>query len=127
MTNEKVEFTEELYESGKRIIECLDKEGFNYPIVLWFNFPDKGWTLLFGIPGLKVIGRNDVLGNVRRIIRENNLSISVDKIMVIDSLDKLCINLRTRIKKEDSGGMIRLSRTQVGDMIIPESVIYRII
>lgn len=127
LEKEKEEFTDSLYQEGKRIIECLDKEGFNYPVVLWINFPDKKeWTLLFGIPGLKIIGINDILGNIKRIIRENSITITADKISLIDSKDKFCINLKSTIKTGSGIGSLKMSPVQINGMTLPESVIYRV-
>ena len=118
---------DELYEDGKRLIECLDKEGFNYPLILWLNMADKkGWTLMLGIPGLKIIGTNDISGNIKRIIRENKLKISEGKISLIDSQDKLCINFRSTMKTGTGIGRFNLSATQINGQKIPQSVIYRI-
>ncbi|MBK9334042.1 MAG: hypothetical protein IPM96_16960 [Ignavibacteria bacterium] len=126
MTNEKTEFTDALYDSGKRVVECLDKEGFNYPVVLWINLEDKGWKLLFGIPGLKLIGHNDILNNIKKIISENDLDLSADKLSVIDSHDIFCIKLKRNIKTGNGIMNLRLSATKVNGMMVPETVIYRV-
>jgi len=120
-------FPDEYYPEGKKLIECLDKENFNYPIILWINFPDKrGWTLLFGIPGLNIIGVNDIIGNMKRIIRENEIDISTDKISVIDSFDQMCITLKSCITTGPGIINSRMSATNLNGMQIPETVIYRI-
>jgi hypothetical protein len=128
MNNEsKNNIPDELYEDGKKLVECLDKEGFNYPLILWMKLPDKKeWTLILGIPGMKIIGTNDILGNIKRIIRENELEISESKISLIDSQDKLCFNFRSTIKTGTGIGRINLSATQINGQKIPQSVIYRI-
>jgi len=126
MTNTKNEFTEEMYQYGKSLIECLDKEGFIYPLIMWINFPDKEeWSLLFGIPGLKIIGKNDILSNMKRIIKENQLNISAENISLIDSMDELFLNIKSCIRLSGISRM-KVSSTQMNNMILPESVYYRV-
>lgn len=127
MSKDKKEFSTELYEKGKRLIECLDKEGFNYPVALWIDFPDKDkWILLLGVPGIQLIGSNDVSANVKRIIREGDLDISIDDIMYIDSLDRFCVNLRTTVRTGKGITRIGLSSKKINNQIVPQMVIYRV-
>jgi hypothetical protein len=122
-------FLEEYYDKGKKLIECLDNEGFRYPIIFWINLPDKKeWNLLFGIPGLKLIGKNDILGNMKRIIRENEIDLIADKISLKDSSDPLCVTLKSNFKMEEKDSIIkvRISAMNLGGFQLPETVIYRI-
>ena len=126
MTSTKNEFTEDMYHYGKSLIECLDKEGFIYPLIMWIKFPDKEeWSLLFGIPGLKIIGSHDILNNMKRIIKENQLNISAENISLIDSMDDLSINIKSCIRLSGISRM-KVSSTQMNNMILPESVFYRV-
>ncbi|MEO8664145.1 MAG: hypothetical protein ABI462_01505 [Ignavibacteria bacterium] len=130
MDNLFTPFPEEYYEKGKKLIECLDNESFRYPIIFWINLPDKKeWSLLFGIPGLKLIGKNDILGNMKRIIREEEMDFSPDKISLIDAADPLCIALKTRFKMEEKDKIIRvrMSPVNIDGFQLPETVIYRIL
>ncbi|MFZ1323260.1 MAG: hypothetical protein WAT71_17015 [Ignavibacteria bacterium] len=126
MTNTKNEFTEEMYQYGKSLIECLDKEGFIYPLIMWIKFPDKEeWSLLFGIPGLKIIGSPDILNNMKRIINKNELNISTENISLIDSMDELSISIKSCIRLSGISRM-KVSSTQMNNVILPESVYYRV-
>ncbi|MDZ4713472.1 MAG: hypothetical protein SGI89_14275 [bacterium] len=130
MNNSTTPFPEEYYDKGKKLIERLDDDGFKYPIIFWINLPDKKeWSLLFGIPGLKLIGKNDILGNMKRIIREEEMEFDTEKISLIDSADPLCIALKTRFKMEENDKIIRvrMSPVNVGGFQLPETVIYRIL
>lgn len=129
MNNSTTPFPEEYYDLGKKFIECLDKEDFDYPLVFWINLPDiRQWNLLFGIPGLKLIGKNDILGNMKRIIRENELDISLDVIRLIDAADPLCIAMKTCFKFGQGKSIVsaRMSSMNVNGFQLPETVIYRI-
>lgn len=126
MTNLKNEFTEEMYQYGKSLIECLDKEGFTYPLIMWIKFPDKDeWSLLFGIPGLNIIGHNDIINNMKRVIKENQLEISTECISLVDSMNELFINIKSCIRLNGISRM-KVSSTQMNNMILPESVYYRV-
>ena len=119
---------ENLYNSGKALIEKLDNEGFVYPVILWIKIPEKEeWSLLFGIPGLNVIGSTDIHGNIRRIIRLNEINISPDNISLVDSMSALCINLKSAFKVGPGISKMRLSKTSINGFDFPESVIYRIV
>jgi len=129
MNKSTTPFPEEYYDKGEKLIECLDNEGFRYPIIFWINLPDKKeWSLLFGIPGLKLIGKNDILGNMKKIIRENKMDLTVDKIRLIDSSDPLCITLKSNFRMEQNESIIKvkMSAMNVGGFHLPETVIYRI-
>jgi hypothetical protein len=130
MNNPQNPFQEEYYDNGKRLIEFLDEEGFEYPIIFWINFPDKNeWSLLFGVPGLKLIGKNDIIGNMKRIIRENQIDLSADRISLIDTSDPLCIKLRSTFKMGENEKKIikvKMSAMNMGGFQLPETVIYRI-
>lgn len=130
MDNSPTPFLEEYYDRGKRLIESLDNEGFSYPIIFWINLPDKKeWNLLFGIPGLKLIGKNDILGNMKRIIRENEIDLTADKISLIDSSDPLCITLKSVFKmaQNESIVKVKMSAMNINGFQLPETVIYRIL
>jgi len=122
-------FPEEYYEKGKKLIETLDGEGFLYPIIFWINLTDKKeWSLLFGIPGLKLIGKNDILGNMKRIIRENQIDVNADKISLIDTSDPLCVTLKSVFRMGENERIVKtkMSAMNIGGYQLPETVIYRI-
>ncbi len=118
---------DKLYDTGKKLIEGLDKDGFHYPVVLWMNLPDKEyWTLLFGIPGLNVIGKNDIYGNMKRVIRENELDITIEQISLLDTLSNVCINLKSHFNMGPGITKFNLTPTNINGYQFPESVICRV-
>ena len=130
MNNPEIPFSDLDYDQGKKLIENLDIEGFSYPIIFWINLPDiKEWKLLFGIPGLKLIGKDDIIGNMKRIIRENELELSAEKISLIDTSDPLCIAMKSAFNFGSSGKILKakMSAMNVNGFQLPETVICRII
>ncbi len=120
-------FIEELYQEGKKLIECLDKEGYKYPIAMWSNIPeDHEWELLLGIPRLDVDGSRKSALSIYDTINKYNIKLTLSNLKLVDTHSELCTGIKSRITTGMSLDKIVFTGRYINGRSFPDSIIYRV-
>lgn len=116
------------YNEGKKLIECLDKRGYRFPIALLVNFPfQNDWEVLFGVPHLRTEGSKSTLEAIYNIIQQENIDLSLSDVKLEDTQSELCRDIRkTNIRTGMNIAKIPFFGNYINGKQFPDSIIYRI-
>jgi hypothetical protein len=113
-------------ESGRRLVEALDRDGYDLAAAFWFYEPNaERWRLKI-VPHRKVSG--DPRDELIRIVRANN-SLGGGKVntgaLEVVSKDAPLVQALGRIARVSGIGYVRLKQNAVNGIYIDDALVYR--
>ncbi|WP_421829346.1 hypothetical protein [Larkinella sp.] len=114
-------------EEGKKLLEKLDASGTSIPVALWINLPDtENWRLLFAMKGIDRDGSRMAYTKIYKVIKENEIDLSLGDVSVIDTHNTLCRQLKHMIHTEPGISNIPFFGNYIHGQRFPDSVLYRV-
>ena len=122
--------TKEMIESGKFLIQIMDKKNMNPEAVLWFYFPDiQEYKLLISMPIEIKLGPKKFYKKMRDIILElpEKNRISLDKITLAKPTSPIISLLKMAIRTGPGISNIRFTNNVINGTVIDDAYIYRLL
>ena len=124
----KTPLVERDIESGRFLIEALDRAGFPLTAALWNSLPEESeWRLILATPKVKERGPREVYETVQRVIQSAEVDLPLHRISVVEPDDGLVTELRIFMGTDGApfiGGTF-LHGTMVGDAFVDAAYLYR--
>lgn len=112
--------------SGKRLVETLDRSGLTFPVVLWMKLDEDNWTLVLAIQNLEQQSRKKLLEKIYRIIQESGSPLSLTDIELMDIRNQKISSLKGMIQTGPQIGEISFFGNFINGHKFPDSIIYRV-
>ncbi len=115
-------------ESGKEVVDALDREGKNPNVALWAKLPDyENWRLVIASDRLDQSSSRLGYGEINTAIKKAGIPIHRKPSIFLRSMDKPFIQAlrRTFSTAADTYGM-RLGGQTFGDQYLEDAFVYRI-
>ncbi len=126
----KESLSEQMISAGSDLIRRLDETGLKVSGALWFYETDSNdWRLIIVSPDVRAKGVKTVYEEVQSVVRatpDDQSSISLKDISVVDSDDPLISLLKVAIKTDNGISRMRFSRNMINGTLIEDSYIYRL-
>lgn len=118
---------DELYNSGKELIQKLDKMGINIPAAFLTKSTDDdySWSIVIAMEGVKQKGSRIYYQQISDIIRSENIDLSLSDIKVVDINDDLIISLRRMLTTDKELSKISFFGNYIDGQRFPDAIIYR--
>lgn len=128
---DKTALVKEDIQEGIRLIEALDKAGFQVEAAIWFYFTDSGeWRLLIASPFVEKNGPKKAYNFIQGVLTKSSppLGISLKDISAVSPKHHLISLLRIAIGSTGRGiSDIRFTRNVINNTLIEDAYIYRIL
>jgi len=123
----KESLSNEMIESGKSVLEDLDRRRFRVDAALWLYVTDSNeWRLLLATPKVHIDGPKKAYKRLLQTLRDSGVhGVTYDNVAVVDSRDPLIQLLRRAVSKNRSMNGIRFSRYTINGQFIEDAYIYR--
>ncbi len=119
---------EKLIDSGKHLLEELDKSNIKTDAALWFYFPDiESWKLLLSFPNIENAGPKAVYQIIQKMLLKIKSEISLDDITVSKPKNPLLKLLKIAIKTGTGISSIRFTNNVINGQLIKDAHIYRLL
>jgi hypothetical protein len=126
----KESLSEQMISAGSDLIRRLDEAGLKVSGALWFYETDSNdWRLIIVSPDVRAKGVKTVYEEVQSVVRatpDDQSTISLKDISVVDSDDPLISLLKVAIKTDNGISRMRFSRNMINGTLIEDSYIYRL-
>ncbi|HXM46750.1 MAG TPA: hypothetical protein VN956_02700 [Pyrinomonadaceae bacterium] len=126
----KESLSEQMISAGSDLIRRLDETGLKVSGALWFYETDSNdWRLIIVSPDVRAKGVKTVYEEVQSVVRatpDDQSTISLKDISVVDSDDPLISLLKVAIKTDNGISRMRFSRNMINGTLIEDSYIYRL-
>ena len=126
----KESLSEQMIFAGSDLIRRLDEAGLKVSGALWFYETDSNdWRLIIVSPDVRAKGVKTVYEEVQSVVRatpDDQSTISLKDISVVDSDDPLISLLKVAIKTDNGISRMRFSRNMINGTLIEDSYIYRL-
>lgn len=115
-------------ESGRRLIEVLDRSRFVLNGALWFYFATREWRLLLVSTLVDKIGPKRCYTVIQSAIEDlpQDFRISLERISVLSPNDNLVRLLKIAIHTGGGISTIRFTRNTINGVFIEDALIYRL-
>ncbi len=126
----KETLTSEMIESGKRLIQRMDKNNLNIQSAFWYYLEDsEKWRLFLGSPLVREEGPKMVYQKIKNVLQ--NIGSDIDNIelkdiSVIEDDHSLVELISTAIGVIPDIAEVRFSRNAVNGHFIEDALIYRL-
>src|ERR1700757_3934620 len=88
---------DELDRSAVRLVNALNSKGFAFTVAaLMKNEDTEDWSIVLGVPELRIKGSRGSYAEIYDTIKENNLSLSLNDIKLLDDKDITLLLLKSR-------------------------------
>ncbi|MBA7490512.1 hypothetical protein ES702_01050 [subsurface metagenome] len=127
---DKTVLVEKYIQEGKRLIEALDKAGFQVEAAMWFYLTDSDeWRLLIASPFVEKNGPKKAYSFIQSVLAQLSPSseISLKDISVLSPKHHLISLLRIAIRTGPGISGIRFTRNVINSTLIEDAYIYRIL
>lgn len=118
---------DDLYSTGKSLLEQLDRSGVNFPAAFLANLSDDdyAWTLVIAMEGVRKNGSRHSYQKILDVITANNIPFSLADVKVIDVEDKMVKGLRRRVNTGKDLEKISFFANYVNGDRFPDAIVYR--
>jgi hypothetical protein len=121
--------TQGMIETGAELTRLLDQAPLVVSASLWLYIPESNiWRLIIASPEVRTYGPKKVYQKIQPIlsqILEEELSIGLKDISVVENNNPLIALLRMAIRTGDGISGIRFSRNTINGHFIEDAYIYR--
>ncbi len=124
---EKILVTQGDLADGARLIQQLDQADFPVTAAFWAYDPAlERWRFIIAAPASAIESLVSAYGVVQRVISENGLAISLDRVSLIPDSDSTLANLQA-LGKSDAQDVVEVSigRAEVAGMVLDDIHVYR--
>ncbi len=122
--------TQDMIDEGAELTEHLDKANLAVRAALWLYLADSNtWRLIFALPEVRIDGPKKVYKKVQKVLKkipEDQPSIALRNITVMDNLDPLINLLKIALKTGPGISGIRFSKNTINGQLIEDAYIYRL-
>lgn len=118
---------DDLYNSGKELIQKLDKTGEYIPTAFLTKSTDDdySWSIVIAMKGVKEEGSRKYYQQILNIIKSENIDLSLSDIKVVDINDDLIISLRRMLTTDKGLSKISFFGNYIDGQRFPDAIIYR--
>jgi hypothetical protein len=116
-------------DEGRRVIEALDRSGFEVQSAFWFYVPaSHKWLLYIVTPVVDALGPRDAYARVQKLLFEifPRREISLKDISLLSPQNELVQLLRVVVRTGPGISGIRFTRNTINGVFIPDAYIYRV-
>jgi hypothetical protein len=118
---------DELDRSAVRLVNALNNKGFAFTVAaLMKNEDTEDWSIVLGIPELRIKGSRGSYAEIYNTIKENNLSLSLNDIKLLDDKDITLLLLKSRFGPSQEMSRIVFAGNYINGVRFPDSIIYQI-
>ena len=118
---------DELDRSAVRLVNALNSKGFAFTVAaLMKNEDTEDWSIVLGIPELRIKGSRGSYAEIYNTIKENNLSLSLNDIKLLDDKDITLLLLKSRFDPSQEMSRIVFAGNYINGVRFPDSIIYQI-
>jgi len=125
------ELTVSLIESGKSLIQQLDKGGVNVDAAFWFFFADvEGWKLVLSLPTVSREGPKKAYREVQKAIGKlgnDAAGLCLNDVVVLKLRAPLLPLLRSALRTGPGIHGIRFTGNVVDGQLIEDAYVYRVL
>jgi hypothetical protein len=122
--------TKEMIQAGADLMRRLDEAHLRVSALLWLYIPDANlWRLVIASPAVRDDGPKKVYQKIQSVlskIADDESTISLQDISVVEPDDPLISLLRASLKTEAGISGIRCSRNAIDGHFIEDAYIYRV-
>lgn len=126
----KEALTNEMIEAGAELTRCLDGAHFAVSASLWSYLPDSNsWRLIIASSVAKISGPRKAYRKIQSVlnkIRDEEPTITLSNISVVEPKDRLVTLLKFAIKTVPGISGIRFSRNAIDGQFIEDVYVYRL-
>ncbi|HEY1622109.1 MAG TPA: restriction endonuclease [Streptosporangiaceae bacterium] len=124
---EKILVTQGDLADGARLIQQLDQADFPVTAAFWAHDPAlERWRFIIAAPASAIESLVSAYRVIQRVISENGLAISLDRVSLIPDNDSALANLQA-LGKSDAQDAVEVSigRTEIAGIILDDIHVYR--
>lgn len=125
------DISKESIDSGKKLLEELDRANVNVDAAFWFFFSDASdWKLVFSLPQEIKNGPKKAYAVIQKAyskIGENLPGLDINDVLLMMKDNSLIDILKTIIRTGPGISQIRLSQNMVNGTLIEDAIMYRLL
>ena len=121
--------TDEMIQSGRSLIEELDKAGLSVDVAMWMLFPEiSAWKLMISSPGFITKGPKAAYDVVQKALSKiGHPQLKLDDIVIAKAEVPLLKLMRMAVRTGDQSlASIRFTNNVINGQLIPDALIYRL-
>lgn len=124
---ENILVTQEDLADGARLIQDLDQAGFPVSVAFWaYDSTLDRWRFIIAAPASAIESLASAYGVIQKVIGDNGLGISLDRVSLIPDSDSTLANLKA-LGKSDAQDVVEVSvgRVEVAGRVLDDIRVYR--
>jgi hypothetical protein len=122
---DKIDLVEGIIDSGRSLIEELDRQKLSPKTAYWEHTDDNIWKLRIYSPYYFKMGARKIYERVRRIINDKVLGIELSDVSVVDSFDQTRKAINMMISTGETIGGVRMTNNRINGLLIRDVYLYR--